>query len=199
MYFSIVLLAIICSVLGEPTNQSNHSNNTSVVYSDGFYLEYGMCVVCPLHHICRNQTRTSVSVFDTGLRTLNTGTVLLQDAVCAPGMFRTSLLDLCKPCPRNFFCPSGRQIGLPNVVRCVDNQLTYTTGVVSITECVCKAGFKISNYNQPGFIFCLEYDEGERCQDGTVVETFCHIQNKVPNANHDECVCREGFFMLNFE
>ena len=135
--------------------------------------------------------------FDTGLRTLNTGTVLLQDAVCAPGLFRTSLLDLCKPCPRNFFCPSERQTGLPNVVKCGDNQVTDTIGASSITQCECKAGFKISNYNEPNS-YCLECDYGERCQDGTVVETFCHYENKVPNANHDECVCQEGFFMSNF-
>jgi hypothetical protein len=157
-----------------------------------------MCVLCPLHYVCSNQTIRSVAAFDSGLRTLNTGTVLLQDAVCAPGMFRTSLLDLCKPCPRNFYCPSEHETGLPNVVKCGDNQVTDTTGAFSITECECKAGFKISNYDEAG-LYCLECDYGERCQDGSVVENLCHIQNKVPNANHDECVCREGFFMLNFE
>ncbi len=46
---------------------------------------------------------------------------------------------------------------------------------------------------------CLPCSEGQRCQDGSVVEELCHLQNKVASANHNMCVCNLGFGMQNFE
>jgi hypothetical protein len=112
-------------------------NGTQCTCNTWFYREHGACVECPLHHICLNKSRRAVAEFDPGLRTLSTRTVLFEDSVCAPGMFHTSHTDVCKPCPRYFFCPSERITGLPNVVRCAENQFTYDTGAESSSECVC--------------------------------------------------------------
>jgi hypothetical protein len=146
--------------------------------------------------VCSNETLRAVVEFDAGLRTLETRTVLLDDAVCAPGMFRTARTDLCKICPRNLFCPPENAIGLPNVVRCADNQFTYDPGAESSSECVCLAGFKMLVNSDS--VLCLPCSEGQRCQDGSVVEELCHLQNKVVSPNHDACVCGIGFGMRNF-
>jgi hypothetical protein len=172
-------------------------NGTRCTCNAGFYRENEACVECPLHHICFNEILKAVAEFDPGLRTLSPRTVLLEDAVCAPGMFRTSRTDVCKPCPRDFFCPSERDTGLPNVVRCAENQFTYDTGAESSSDCVCLAGFKMILDDET--VQCLPCTEGQRCQDGSVVEELCHLQNKVASASHDMCVCKAGFGLLNFE
>ena len=189
------IISILCGVHGV------HGDNALTQCVDGFYREHlnndSACIECPLHYICSNETRRAVAEFDPGLRTLQQRTVLLQDAVCAPGMFRSSYTDMCKPCPRDFFCPPEHEIGLPNVMRCAENQFTYDTGAESSSECVCLAGFKIVLDDDS--VLCLPCAEGQRCQDGIVVEELCHLQNKVASANHDMCVCNVGFEMLNFE
>lgn len=168
----------------------------------GFYRVGAYCEVCSLHHICVNETRRAVTDFDPGLRTIGTGTVSLESAICAPGMFRTARTDQCKPCPKDFFCPPeidalGASFPLPNVVRCLANEFTYNTGAQSRSECLCNAGFKLTpdSYNMR----CLPCAEGERCQEGNVIETLCHLQNKVPSPNHDACVCKTGFGMYEFQ
>ena len=162
----------------------------------GFYRAQGQCLMCPLHHVCFNDTRRAVADFDPGLRTLAQGTSDLDLAVCAPGMFRTALTDLCKPCPRNFYCP---QVGvqLPNVVRCYENEFTYSTGAQSQTDCLCQAGFKMTVTGHT--TRCLSCSESERCQECYVVEELCHLQNKAPSALHNACVRQRGFGMYNFQ
>lgn len=165
---------------------------------DGFFRdELGGCSECPLHHYCSNETRRAVSVFDSNLRTLATRTVLLGQAVCRPGFFRTYATDLCKVCPRNFFCPPPSIWGLPNVVRCADNQFTYETGASSSGDCVCLAGFKMFASSES--VRCLPCAVGQRCQGGSVVEELCHLQNKVVSADHEACVCAIGFGFSDFE
>jgi hypothetical protein len=112
-------------------------------------------------------------------------------------MFRSSKTDYCRPCPKNFFCPSEQAAGLPNVVRCGENEFTVGTGAQSISDCVCLAGFKLIPTADSQR--CMPCTEGQRCQDGNVVEELCHLQNKVASENHDECVCKAGFGILNFE
>lgn len=160
----------------------------------GFYRAQGACVLCPEHHVCRNDTLRAVADFDAGLRTL-AGTADLALAVCAPGMFRTAVTDLCKHCPRNFYCP--QHLSLPNVVRCYENEFTYSTGAESHADCLCQAGFKMTVSGDT--TRCLPCSEGQRCQEGFVVEELCHLQNKVPSASHDACVCQQGFGMYNFQ
>jgi hypothetical protein len=151
-------------------------NSTQCTCNTWFYREHGACVECPLHHICLNKSRRAVAEFDPGLRTLSTRTVLFEDSVCAPGMFHTSHTDVCKPCPRYFFCPSERVTGLPNVVRCAENQFTYDTGAESSSECVCLAGFKM--FLDDKSVQCLPCTEGQGCQDSSIVEELCHHRIK---------------------
>ena len=76
----------------------NSSRHGQCRCAAGFYHEHGACVECLMHNICSNESRRAVGEFDPGLRT-----VLLDDNVCAPGMFRTS--RMCKTCPRHFLLP----------------------------------------------------------------------------------------------
>ncbi len=141
-----IILSMVCGV---------HGDNELTLCVDGFYREHSACVECPLHYICFNESRRAVAEFDPGLRTLAQCTVFLQDTVCAPSMFRTSRTDMCKPCPRDFFCPSEHEIGLPNVMRCPENQFTYNTGAESSSECVTQACYHESqpalkvSFNRP--------------------------------------------------
>jgi hypothetical protein len=81
----------------------NSSRHGQCRCAAGFYHEHGACVECLMHNICSNESRRPVGEFDPGLRTLAPSTVLLDDNVCAPGMFRTS--RMCKTCPRHFLLP----------------------------------------------------------------------------------------------
>jgi hypothetical protein len=164
---------------------------------DGYFRDaLGACSACPLHHVCKNETRRPVSQYDENLRTLFTGTADLRDAVCVAGMFRTALTDLCKLCPRNFYCPQTG-VALPNVVRCPENQFTDDAGAAFRGDCVCLAGFRLLGEMEE--VRCLPCGIGERCQGGEVVEEFCHLQNKVASADHESCVCRVGYGLVNFE
>jgi hypothetical protein len=177
-----------------PVNSTSRSACRCV---DGYFRDaLGACAVCPLHHVCKNETRRPVTLYDEHLRTLYTGAIDLSEAVCAAGMFRTSMTDLCKTCPRNFFCPQTG-VALPNVVRCPENQFTYEPGASSRGDCVCLAGFRLLGNNEDAR--CLPCALGERCQDGEVVEELCHLQNKVASADHESCVCQEGYGLVNFD
>jgi hypothetical protein len=179
---------------GAPANSSRHSDCRCL---DGFYRNHlGACVECPLHHVCRNETRRPVAEFDANLRTLGTRTVFLAQAVCVSGFFRTDKTDLCKLCPADFYCPSEAAVALPNVVRCPENEYTLTPGASSRAECSCMAGFKLSTSEETAR--CLPCLPGERCQGGSVLEVECHLQNKAITAEHDKCVCKEGFGFLDF-
>ena len=179
---------------GAPANSSRHSQCRCL---DGFYRDHlGACVECPLHHVCRNETRRPVAEFDVNLRTLGTRTVFLAQAVCASGFFRTDKTDLCKLCPSDFYCPSEAAVALPNVVRCPENEYTLSAGASSRAECSCMAGFKLSTSEETAR--CLPCLPGERCQGGAVLEVECHLQNKAITADHDKCVCKEGFGFLDF-
>ena len=91
----------------------------------------------------------SVTTFDVNLRTrrllttdyeqeCTTGkcTHDITDAVCKSGMFRTSVLDLCKTCPVNFYCPDEELLALPNVIRGPENEFTWGTGSMSRAESI---------------------------------------------------------------
>jgi hypothetical protein len=151
---------------GAPANSTRRDQCRCL---DGFYRDHlGACVDCPLHHVCRNETRRAVADFDPGLRTLATRTVFLSQAVCATGLFRTAKSDQCKVCPANFYCPPEASLTLPNVVRCPENEYTLTPGASSRAECVCMAGFKLATTEATAK--CLPCQPGERCQGGSVLE-----------------------------
>ena len=179
-----------------PANSSRYSQCRCL---DGFYRHLdGTCTECPLHHVCSNETRRAVSEFDPNLRTLTKRTVLLSQAVCANGFFRTAKTDLCKRCPVNFYClpETTLSISLPNVVRCPENEHAQP-GAYTRSGCLCAAGFKISTTEEVSR--CLPCGPGERCQDGSVLQVECHLQGKAITADHSACVCEIGFGFLNFE
>jgi hypothetical protein len=87
-------------------------------------------------------------------------------------------------------------VALPNVVRCPENEYTLSAGASSCSECSCMAGFKLSTSEEVAR--CLPCLPGEGCQGVTVLEVECHLQNKKITADHDKCVCKEGFGFLDF-
>lgn len=172
---------------------------------DGFYREAGVCRPCLLDHYCVAEQKYSTTFFDVNLRTRRVAysqteytdlcpagqcTSELSDAVCQIGMFRTSLLDLCKPCPLNFYCPPEEHMTLPNVIRCPENEFTLSTESSSLSQCICLAGFKLSVKSE-NEMQCLSCAPGELCSAG-VVQEQCHANNKVPNEDHSACVCTIG-------
>jgi hypothetical protein len=58
------------------------------------------------------------------------------------------------------------------------------------------AGFKLSTSEETAR--CLPCLPGECCQGDAVLEVECHLQNKAITADHDKCVCKEGFGFLDF-
>ena len=165
----------------------------------GYYRnQTGVCTICPFHYYCPgDESKISVLLFDVNLQTLSTGTESLHEAVCVEGFFRTSKHDLCKPCPKNFYCPLEISTGSPNVIACPENEFTLDTQASSKMECICLAGFKLTAHEDT--MKCLPCDIGERCQAGQVVEAACHVQNKIPNADHTKCVCHIGFGLYDFQ
>lgn len=177
------------------------SSSAACACVPGYYRDSvtGDCTICPWHYYCAGgeEPRVSVLGFDQNLQTLTAGTVTLLEAVCVSGFFRTSKFDLCKPCPKNYYCPLETGVVLPNVVACPDNEFTLQDQSSAREECVCLAGFKLTAHGD--IMKCLPCDVGERCQAGQVVEAACHVDNKVPNADHTACVCHVGFGLYNFQ
>lgn len=182
--------------------------------AEGFYRVSGECIQCLDNYFCTNEQKYAIATYDPNIITTSqiygndtifvtsssyhgAGAASIFDTVCKPGMFRTSTMDLCKSCPLDHFCPSEHTTQLPNVVRCPENEFTYTTGSSSRIECICLAGFKLASTSL--VTKCLPCEIGERCQGGLVVEEQCHMQNKVANSDHSACVCHIGFGLYNFE
>ena len=134
----------------------------------------------------------ATALFDQHLVTLDAVTTDISLAVCEPGYFRTARVDSCKLCPKNFWCPPEAENSvLPNVIACLENEVTEEAGSVAPDDCYCAAGFKLAP--QENVMRCEACKEGERCQAGEVVEAQCHAMNRVPNADHSKCVCARGY------
>ena len=138
-----------------------------------------------------SEGRAAVALFDAHLTTPGPLTVDVSRAVCEEGFFRTARWDACKLCPQNFWCPPEREESLlPNVVACLENEVTPAPGASAASECYCAAGFKTAP--QDAVTRCMACAAGERCQAGEVVEAQCHAMKRVPNADHSKCVCDIG-------
>ena len=138
-----------------------------------------------------SEARAAVALFDPFLTTPGPRTLDISHAVCQEGFFRTSRQDTCKLCPKNFWCPpENADSALPNVIACLENEVTEAPGASAADECFCAAGFKVAP--QDAVTRCEPCKAGERCQAGEVVEAQCHAMKRVPNADHSKCVCDVG-------
>jgi hypothetical protein len=54
-------------VLGQDCTVGATWNGTQCTCNTGFYREHGVCVECPMHHICFNEILRAVAEFDPGL------------------------------------------------------------------------------------------------------------------------------------
>ena len=159
----------------------------------GFYRDNAACLLCPVGSYCANETRHACALLDGGLTTLDRGAQSADECLCVLGDFRLSGVDLCKPCPRNFFCPSEAGSVLPNVHGCLENEYTLHKGSHSRTQCMCDVGFLMVDSEDSNAVKCMPCRNGERCAGGAVVDEFCHLENRVANAAHDKCICKPGF------
>ena len=177
-----------------PPNFDSPGNSTGIkdcFCRDGFYTNaQNECVQCMPNNYCKHGNSTQCSIHDRNLISL-AGSVTWSDCKCTPGYFRISPYDSCKPCPLDHYCPDESGYGLPNIFSCPENEFTYETRQVERTQCICIAGFVLSESDNT--LKCLPCQEGERCSAGQVLETQCHIQNRIANADHSKCVCHIGY------
>lgn len=174
------------------SSPAGSSTADACVCNDGWYRLGTTCAVCPLHAHCSDDQLTTCADWDPKLITTDRFNSRRDHCECSPGFFRVSTLDTCKPCPRNYYCPSESTVALPNVVACFPNEYTEQEGSVSREQCICDAGHKMSSDGQA--TKCLPCAEGERCQNGEVVEFQCHFLKRTANDDHTKCVCIEGFY-----
>ena len=120
----------------------------------------------------------------------------LSDCLCDAGYFKLSDNDLCKPCPKNFFCPGPLDeedsFINPNVFACHENAITLNLGSTDITSCYCTVGFSVDAEN-PEILQCLLCEDNFLCrgqQDSVRAEC---IGNKVSNSDHSSCICDVGY------
>ena len=188
------------------------SDNSACRCKPGYYrVAHRLCAICTFGFVCpggmpdrpplsqsdvrvllhQNEARMATTLFDPHLTTLDADTTDISFAVCEAGYFRTARIDSCKLCPKNFWCPPEQANSvLPNVIACLENEVTEEAGAFTAEECFCAVGFKLAP--QDSAVRCLACQAGERCQAGQVVEAQCHAMNRVPNADHSKCVCAVG-------
>ena len=156
--------------------------------SSGYYRENNTCIPCPKDHYCYDESKFACFDFDINLITTEMYQSNIASCHCKAGFFRTSIIDSCKPCPKNHFCPLN--VDLPNVIKCMPNEYTVDEGSDQRTDCLCDAGHKMSSADET--FYCLPCEEGERCTGGEVVEFQCHVLKRTANADHSKCVCLPG-------
>ena len=150
------------------------------------------CRTCPPNHYCRDNAMLRCAAHDPNLFLPTLGNDERKDCICDDGFFRINTEDLCKPCPKNFYCPLDGTMQAPNVIQCMENEYTVSELSTRKLDCICDAGHKMSKDGE--VTKCLPCGQGERCQFGQVLEEACHLQNREPNHDHSACICMPGFF-----
>ena len=168
--------------------------------ADGWFKEVNSdgvinCTLCPSGFYCFSDMKQNCLHWDENTITTDTRHFDRDHCKCQPGFFRLDKSDACKICPKDFFCPDESLSELPNVVACYENEYTNGEGSVRRSDCICDAGHRMSMVDD--VVKCLPCDEGQRCQHGQIQEEACHLQGRVPDNDHSECVCQQGKFETN--
>ena len=98
---------------------------------------------------------------------------------------------ICKICPKDFYCASETITELPNGVACQLNSKTTGRGADEKSDCQCDAGFLLT-YEAANPMLCVECLPGQRCGSGDVEAELCHLENRMPSADHTSCICDIG-------
>jgi len=180
------------SCIPNAISPANSYNESQCQCKPGYYRSLNNdCVVCPVGSFCTDEVRTDCTTFDSKLTTASIGSSDRDQCICSTGFFRFNNSALCLLCPLDVYCPSESDMLLPNVAMCQPNEYTDQRGSHLKTQCVCLAGFFLSE--DSGAAACLPCARGERCGGGTVIEEGCHIENRTANIDHTSCVCMAGF------
>ena len=141
-----------------PTGSDSEAASTSAadcVCVAGYYRsEVGVCTVCPIGSYCSNEQQSTCSSHDPQLTTSATGAASVAECVCTAGAFRLGLTDLCKPCPRHFFCPAASAAALPNVEACAAGAFTFAPGMALASDCQVCAPDRVYDKEEPGECVC---------------------------------------------
>ena len=178
--------------MGNASSPSSSQDVDACVCDDGWYKRTLLCEACPAHHYCSSDHSTPCAAWDLNLVTVGALKSRREHCMCRAGWFRTSHADACKPCPRDFYCLPETSLIMPSVVACLENEYTLHEGSTSRADCICDAGHKMGSDGQ--VTKCLPCAEGERCQNGEILEWSCHVSKRTANADHSKCVCMSGFY-----
>ena len=175
------------------TSPANSSSVLNCTCLPGYYRSTtGQCLLCPIGSYCSDETQVYCKSFDSHLTTPSPGQDERTDCICELGFFRQNALDSCKLCPKDFYCASETITELPNVVACQLNAMTHNRGSDEKSDCFCNAGFLLT-YDAATPMLCVECAPGERCAGGDVEPELCHLENRMPSADHTSCICGVGF------
>ena len=178
--------------MGNASSPPNSFSLEQCVCRDGWYHDSVLtCAGCPLNSYCHGGARYLCVDWDLPLITPTRFATDRDTCICPAGQFRLDSGDTCKPCPKNYYCPSESEISLPNVVACFENEYTLGEGSATRSQCICDAGHKSTSGDT---VKCLPCAEGERCISGEVAENCGGDRFRTPNAAHTKCVCIGGYY-----
>jgi len=120
----------------------NSSALSSRVCRLGYYRTGSSCLEFPLDCYCLAEIQHKCIDYDNKTRTRGAMKFDEMDCVCVDGFFRLFYGDMCKACPRNFYCPPSA-LDL-NVRACHENLYTIGESISQVSACECVVGFIIN-------------------------------------------------------
>ena len=136
---------------------------------DSTCLQPASCRPCPENSYCTDNEVYACPKYSSS--PANSSSV--QSCICDHAHYRVS--DTCIPCPVSSFCIAEQRY------------LCF-----SFSQSLCEAGLKFSPSSQTSA--CVPCARGARCQEGEVLEEFCHMRDRTANDAHSSCVCLPGFW-----
>jgi len=104
------------------------------------------------------------------------------------GFFRLFYGDMCKECPRNFYCPPDPP-GDFDVRPCRENSITHGEGKTKPSNCICMVGIMLTE--ESPVVKCFLCENNTRCSmSDNVTECF---GGEIPKYDSSACVCPLGF------
>jgi len=171
----------VCKI-GSHSPANSSSAAACLCVAGNFLTGAGACEPCPVGSYCFDEGQTQCITHDAQLTTASTGAASKDECVCVAGDFRLGLLDLCKPCPRHFFCPVESMAVFPNVVACADAAFTFAPGMTLASDCQECLPERVFDGQTPGQCVC---HRGSEDTAGTC--TLCVLPFTKENNTNAQC------------